>query len=847
MYEMGDRHSWGGLQAMNKNSASGAEFGTDKELLSAAAIELHKHRSQLITNDTTANISYLDLEQRYRYANEHVQRLYGLSRAEIIGAHARDVQGDDVYREVAPRIERALGGEEVIFEQLRIASDGTPRFYQSVYLPNFGDSGQVVGCSLVSLEITERVLAETAARENEARLRLITDNVAAHISYIDRDLCFRFANTNLLNTLRLSAGDIFGKHISEIHDEEMLRQVAPYIERALAGEEVMFERNRLGVDGTTRSYQSTYLPHIDDQGRVIGVYGRSVDVTERTRTEAALRQTTRAAELLRRIAVAANDAESPDQVIQTSLDELCTYSGWPIGHAFVFTDRSDELVSANLWHLDDTERFNGFRRASEVTTFQSGTGLPGRVVSDNAAQWLSEVQFSENFPRTNVATAVGIKTGFAIPVLVGRRVAAVLEFFTTEIVEHDAHLLSIAEQVGVLIGRVIERQRSEQSLLVAKREAESASQAKSSFLANMSHELRTPLNAIIGYSEMMLEDALDEGADERISDLRKVHRSGRHLLGLINDILDISKIEAGKVELNFDAVDLETTIAEVENTAAALMESNNNQFKIVTPEDIGKIECDDLRLRQVLLNLLSNSAKFTENGDIDLTVERADDGWVRFIVRDTGIGMSAAQSASLFEPFVQADSTVGQRFGGTGLGLAISRRFVEMMGGNITVESELGAGSSFTVSLPDIEPALQGNVAQGDGPLVLVIEDIPSDSKLLERYLGFLGYRVDMARNGEQGLAKAREIVPAAIILDVELPGIKLSTRCKVMRLCGRCQWSWYQIMWRSESRLSNAAPASSYRNPSIGTACKSHSAIAAPRPHLPLLRLPERRPARLA
>lgn len=303
-------------------------------------------------------------------------------------------------------------------------------------------------------------------------------------------------------------------------------------------------------------------------------------------------------------------------------------------------------------------------------------------------------------------------------------------------------------------------------------ELRNANQAKSEFLANMSHELRTPLNAIIGYSEMLLEDAEDEGAKERIDDLRKVRRSGRHLLGLINDILDISKIEAGKIEMNINPVELANIFLEIESTAAPLMETNGNRFTIVAPEAVGVLECDNQRLRQVLLNLLSNAAKFTEDGDIDLTFKRTGDGWVHFAVRDTGIGMTAEQVNRLFEPFVQADKSITQRFGGTGLGLAISQRFTEMMGGRITVDSELGEGSCFTVSLPDIAPVNKGKLNQGDGPLILVIEDNLSDSELLLRQLHQLGYRVEVTRDGEQGLIRANETVPIAIILDLELPGI---------------------------------------------------------------------------
>ncbi len=335
---------------------------------------------------------------------------------------------------------------------------------------------------------------------------------------------------------------------------------------------------------------------------------------------------------------------------------------------------------------------------------------------------------------------------------------------------------------GLIAERTEAIRRSEAALLDEKERAETASQAKSAFLANMSHELRTPLNAIIGYSEMMLEDAIEDGAQERVSDLQKIQRSGRHLLELINDILDISKIEAGKIELNIDSIDLTNLIAEVESTTAPLMEANGNQLKIALPDDLGRVECDDQRLRQVLINLLSNAAKFTENGAIGLIIERNSDGWIRIAVRDNGIGMSEEQISRLFEPFIQADNTITKRYGGTGLGLAISLRFVEMMGGRITIDSELGAGSCFTVWLPDFAVSDPDSSEADDGPLILIIEDTLTDSSLLERYLRPLGYRIALARDGEQGLELARKINPAAIILDLELPGMDGFTVLKALR-----------------------------------------------------------------
>jgi signal transduction histidine kinase len=229
-----------------------------------------------------------------------------------------------------------------------------------------------------------------------------------------------------------------------------------------------------------------------------------------------------------------------------------------------------------------------------------------------------------------------------------------------------------------------------------------ASQNKSQFLSSMSHELRTPLNAIIGLTEMMATNAARFGTEKALEPLRRVNAAGKHLLDLINEILDLSKIEAGKLELNVEAIDLARLIDEVIGTAGQLAEKNQNRLIVEAPENVGALAVDSMRVKQILLNLLSNACKFTKEGEVTLRVRKVADGrdWIELAVADSGIGMIAEQQAKLFQDFTQADSLTARRYGGTGLGLAISRKLARMMGGDVTVASELGKGSVFTVRLP---------------------------------------------------------------------------------------------------------------------------------------------------
>jgi PAS domain S-box-containing protein len=335
---------------------------------------------------------------------------------------------------------------------------------------------------------------------------------------------------------------------------------------------------------------------------------------------------------------------------------------------------------------------------------------------------------------------------------------------------------------------ISERKRAEEEVLSAMQAAEDASRTKSAFLASMSHELRTPLNAIIGYTEMLIEEAEDTGQQSTVPDLQKILSAARHLLALINEILDLSKIEADKMDLCLEAIDVRAMLEEVVTTVRPLALRNGNRIETSFDEPLGLLHADLTRIRQVLFNLISNACKFTEKGTITLLARReacADGDWLELSVADTGIGMTSEQLGKLFQAFTQASAGTSRKYGGTGLGLAISRKLCRMMGGEVSVQSELGRGSTFVVRIPaqsstaEVEPRAEQppyrpapTAAVRSEDVVLVIDDDPTVHDLISRMLAREGIAVATASNGAEGLCLARQLRPLAITLDVLMPGM---------------------------------------------------------------------------
>ncbi|MFQ3617837.1 MAG: PAS domain S-box protein [Cyanobacteriota bacterium] len=750
--------------------------GTVEDITARKQTEETLKRQLAAIEASATGIGILSAAGKFLYLNSSHATIYGYDDpAELVGKSWHQLYGPKelarFQQEVMPEFARTGQWRG---EAIGTRKDGST-FPQEVFLTALEDGGLVC----IVQDITARRQADAALREREARFSSLVNNIPGVVyrCACDEHWTMEYISDPIRNLTGYEPEDFIGNRrlsINDITPPEYQLIIAQTVKQAIAQQQpYILEYPIQHKDGSTRWVYEKGQGIYED-GELLCLDGVMFDITERKQTEERLR-------LLESVVVNTNDAVMIMEV------------GDPANLKIVYVNEA----------------------------FTNMTGyVPEEVIGKNPAMFQGPGTNREEVARARADLAQW--KSVQLELINYRKDGS--EFWV------EIEMVAVANQQGdythwISVQRDIsDRKAAEEALRKGKAAAEEANRAKSQFLANMSHELRTPLNAIIGYSEMLQEEAHDVGYGDIVPDLEKIRGAGQHLLALINDILDISKIEAGRMELYLETFEPDLLLLEVQATIEPLMSKNGNTFSIQCPDDLGMMRADLTKVRQSLFNLLSNAAKFTENGTITLTVEKrevtslssanpdaplslAPATFILFQVSDTGIGMTVEQMSKVFQAFTQADASTTRKYGGTGLGLAISRRFCQMMGGDITVSSEVGKGSTFTIWLPmevvdakqvEALPTLpsatgviqgtaqtgdRGSVAEqycppydpahpnsGDRKTVLVIDDDPAVRDLVQRYLTKEGFRVETAANGAEGLRLARQIRPDAITLDVLMP-----------------------------------------------------------------------------
>ena len=571
---------------------------------------------------------------------------------------------------------------------------------------------KVISRSTFELQPVLDTLVESATRLCEAKDALIFlrdgDLFRAAARY---GLSPEFQEYSEKHPIKIDRGTVVGRtalegrvvHIADVlSDPEYARHDAQSIGgyRATLGAPLLRAGNIVGVIFVTRTVPQPFTPKqielvttFADQAVIAIENVRLFDEVQARTTE--LGRSVEELRALSEVSQAVNSTLDLQTVLDTIVAKAAQLSGTEAGAIYVRDERQEFQLRATYGMSEEL--------IAAIRGMHSGiSDAVGQLTEAHEPNQTADLRELPPTPVNDTILRAGYRARLLVPLVSSGEVVGALVVRRKTPGEFRASTVDLLKTFAAQSVLAIQNARLFSEIEEKSRQLAEASQHKSQFVSSMSHELRTPLNAIIGLTEMMVSNAGRFGTEKAAEPLQRVHRAGTHLLGLINQVLDLSKIEAGKLELNPQTVELVPLIDEVAGTARQLAQQNNNRLMAEVQDNLGTLTVDPMRLRQILLNLLSNACKFTKEGEVKLRASRVSNGghWVELSISDTGIGMTTEQQAKLFEEFTQADATTAQRFGGTGLGLAITRKLARMMGGDVTVTSEPGKGSVFTVRLP---------------------------------------------------------------------------------------------------------------------------------------------------
>ena len=693
---------------------------------------------QTILDTAPAGINYLDNNMRILMSNDTWAGWLEYNKDDIIGKQIQEVaSGESLesYLKIIPLVRETGEGRTITYWA---PVKGQQCYFMAYLSPYFTDKGKLLGIVNIVVDITESKKAEEAIREREHFLRTVIDTAPAYILFIDEMFIFRQVNKAYAEMNGLSIDKVIGRRVEEFVPKHIMVQIVGQVEKML-DEKIMipFEIKYM-VQNQMHYFYAAVNPVYSDQGEYQGFIYVGVDISEQRRAAEALFESETKFRAL--------TESAPDGIFILNDDKKITF--WNAAAESIFNFKASEALGKHISGLlvaeEDIDEYE--QQMMDFYDLDSGT------ISANNMEMAAVDKFGRKFP---------VDLSFSGLKVQGR-------------------------WMGIGIARDIsQRKAMEADLQQAKELAEAANKAKSEFLANMSHEIRTPMNAILGFSQLLQNKVAGE---QEKSYVDAINTSGKSLLSLINDILDLSKIEAGRLELEYEAINPYNIFREIENIFSFKISEKGLEFHTEMDKDIPHgLILDEIRLRQVLVNLVGNALKFTSEGYIKISVNKEysdnDESKLNLIfsVRDSGIGIQQDQQDNIFEAFKQQSGQSTRKFGGTGLGLAISKRLVEMMGGEITLASTIGEGSTFKVKLKDVPvaAAVDMNDVDKSGEItdikfinlnVLLVDDIEVNRKLIKEYFIDCDVNFIEAENGVQAITMAKEFKPDIILMDMKMP-----------------------------------------------------------------------------